>query len=325
MRALVFDGTLLTLKERPRPVAEEGYAVIRVEIAGICNTDLEIKDGYMGFRGILGHEFVGTVASGPASWTGRRVVSEINFGCGECEECLLNESRHCATRRVMGILDADGAFAEYVAAPVRNLHAVPDEVKSQEAVFCEPLAAAFEILEQITVQNGQGCTVIGDGKLGLLIAQVLADAGARVCCVGRHAANLAILTNLGIETTTLDAWSGNHANSSDLVVEATGRAEGFRLAVEATRPRGTLVLKSTLAASGEIDLAPLVIDEIRLVGSRCGPFTPALRALKEHRIAVEPLVSGLFPLARADEGLSHAGTRGVRKVLVDCAGTHDTR
>lgn len=321
MRALVFNGDTLNVEERPVPVVSEGEALVRVAWAGICNTDLEISRGYMDFQGVLGHEFVGTVESGPASWTGRRVVAEINFGCGECAQCMAHGSRHCARRRVMGIVGADGALAQCVAVPTRNLHAVPDDVENQAAVFCEPLAAAFEIREQLALLPGQRCTVLGDGKLGLLIAQVLADTGLRVLAVGRHAENLAILERQGIETALLEAWSDDHVNSADLVIEATGRPEGLRLALEATRPRGTLVLKSTLAVSGEIDLAPLVIDEIRLVGSRCGPFAPALQALAERRIEVLPLVSDRLPLARATEAFARAAQPGTRKILVDCGGT----
>ena len=321
MRALVFNGDTLNVEERPVPVASEGEALVRVAWAGICNTDLEIARGYMGFQGVLGHEFVGTVEKGPASWQGRRVVAEINFGCGRCAECVSHGSRHCARRRVLGIVDADGALAQCVSVPIRNLHAVPDAVEDQAAVFCEPLAAAFEIREQLALSPGQHCTVLGDGKLGLLIAQVLADAGLRVLAVGRYAENLALLEHRGIETALSEAWSQDHVNSSDLVVEATGRADGLRLALEATRPRGTLVLKSTLAASGEIDLAPLVIDEIRLVGSRCGPFVPALQALAEERIDVLPLVSDRLPLARATEAFARAAQPGTRKVLVDCTPT----
>lgn len=321
MRALVWSGNELAVEERPRPPVGPNQARVRVDLAGICSTDLEISRGYMGFTGTLGHEFVGRVAEGPAAWRGRRVVSEINFGCGRCEECLEHGGRHCAARRVMGILDADGAFAEFVTVPVANLHEVPDSVADEAAVFCEPLAAAFEILEQLPFQAGQRCTVLGDGKLGLLVAQVLAAAGVQVLAVGRHAANLAILSALGIETCRLDAWRGNHQDSAEIVVEATGRIEGFGLALEALRPRGTLVLKSTLAVSTEIDLAPVVIDEIRVLGSRCGPFQPALEALAKDRIDVASLISARLPLARADEALAHADTPGVRKVLLDCGET----
>jgi len=318
MRALVWDGTRTSVVERPSPDPRPGWATVRVALAGVCNTDLEIARGYMGFRGVLGHEFVGTVADGPTQWQGRRVVGEINFACGACERCDAGLGRHCATRSVMGIQDADGAFAEYLALPITNLHPVPATLPDEVAVFCEPLAAACEILEQVELVPDQQCTVLGDGKLGLLIAQVLDAAGAHVLCVGRHAEKLAILRKRGIETKLVQDWLPRHANSADLVVEATGRAQGFQLAVEATRPRGTLVLKSTLAETRDIDLAPVVIDEIHIVGSRCGPFPPALSALAQSRIDVSSLVSQRFDLADAADALAAAAQPGAGKVLIDC-------
>lgn len=318
MRALVFDGDRAAVGERPDPVAAEGMAVVRVRQAGVCNTDLEILKGYMGFRGVLGHEFVGEVEAGPADWCGRRVVGEINFACGRCESCRAGLGRHCPTRRVMGILDADGAFAERVAVPVANLHRVPDALADEAAVFAEPLAAAFEIREQVPVQPGERAVVIGDGKLGLLAAQVLHDSGARVLAVGRHPEKLAILEARGVETRDADAFSPA-AERAPLVVDATGSAAGFPMAVAATRPRGTLVLKSTVAERPSLDLAPVVIHEIQVVGSRCGPFEPALRALAEERVAVAPLVTERFPLSRAGAALERAAEPGALKVLVDCA------
>ena len=288
---------------------------MRVRLAGICNTDLEIMKGYMGFRGTLGHEFVGIVDEGPPAWRGRRVVGEINFACGTCPACRTHLGRHCASRQVMGILDADGSFAEFVVLPIANLHAVPDAVPDEAAVFTEPLAAAFEILEQVTVQPGEACTVLGDGKLGLLVAQVLHQAGARVLAVGAHPEKLAILRRCGIATTLRDDWSHELA---EIVVEATGSAAGFAMALSATRPRGRLVLKSTVAASGAVDLAPVVINEITVVGSRCGPFAPALRALRQGTVDVRSLISARFPLADGIRALHHAAERGVVKVLLDC-------
>jgi threonine dehydrogenase-like Zn-dependent dehydrogenase len=319
MRALVWDGSEARVVERPSPDPRPGWATVRVALAGVCNTDLEIARGYMGFRGVLGHEFVGTVADGPAQWHGRRVVGEINFACGACERCDAGWSRHCASRSVMGIQDADGAFAEYLAVPIANLHPVPTALPDEVAVFCEPLAAACEVLEQVELIPEQHCTVLGDGKLGLLIAQVLDAAGARVLCVGRHAEKLAILRERGIETMLLQDWLPRHANSADLVVEASGRAEGFELAVEATRPRGTLVLKSTVAKRRDIDLTPVVVDEIHIVGSRCGPFPAALSALAQSRIDVRSLVSQRFDLAHAAEALAAAARPGAGKVLIDCS------
>jgi threonine dehydrogenase-like Zn-dependent dehydrogenase len=316
MRCLVFDGERVRLAERDEPRAGTDTALVRVSLAGVCNTDLEIARGYMGFRGILGHEFVGSVVEGPDPWRGERVVGEINFACGACPICESGLGRHCPTRRVMGIAEADGAFAELVAVPVANLHRVPDAAPDEVAVFTEPLAAAFEILEQVDVANGERCIVLGDGKLGLLAAQVLALAGARVLAVGRHEDKLAILERRGIETVLLRDWRGE---SAPLVVEATGTAAGFRRAVEATRSRGTLVLKSTVAEESRVSLAPLVIHEIRVVGSRCGPFPPALAALERGDVEVASLVSDRLPLARAEEALRRAPGPGALKVLLECA------
>jgi len=272
VRALSFDGTRVAVRDVPRPAVDETSALVRVSLAGVCNTDIELVKGYMGFRGVLGHEFVGTVAEGPASLLGERVVGEINFACGACTHCAAGLARHCPSRDVMGILRADGAFAEFVRVPIVNLHPVPAGVPDELAVFAEPLAAAFEILEQVRVEPGADCIVLGDGKLGLLAAQV---------------------------------------------VEATGSALGFARAVAALRPRGTLVLKSTHAEQPTVDLAPLVIHELHVIGSRCGPFPPALRALETDAVDVRSLIHGRVPLARADEALRMAAEPGVRKVLIE--------
>lgn len=314
MRALVLRGRSVRVEDVPEPAPRAGFARVRVALAGVCNTDLELVKGYMGFAGVLGHEFVGVVEDGPEPWRGRRVVGEINFACHRCDTCARGLARHCPRRRVMGIQGADGALAELVAVPVENLHAVPDAVPDARAVFAEPLAAAFEILEQVELAPAQRCLVLGDGKLGLLVAQVLQQAGARVLAVGRHPEKLAILAARGIETRLARDWS---PAPTPLVVEATGSAEGFAAAVAATEPRGTLVLKSTVAEHPAVDLAPLVIHEIRLVGSRCGPFAPALRALAEERVTVEPLVTTRLPLRRAHEALERAALRGALKVLVE--------
>jgi threonine dehydrogenase-like Zn-dependent dehydrogenase len=315
MRALHFDGSALRVVDVAEPTPDATVAVVRVHLAGICNTDLELTRGYMGFRGVLGHEFVGTVSDGPESWRGKRVVGEINFACGRCALCARGLGRHCPTRRVMGILNADGAFAERVAVPIANLHEVPDALADEAAVFTEPLAAAFEILDQVRIEPGLHCVVLGDGKLGLLAAQVLAAAGARVLAVGKHEDKLALLRRRGIATVTLDAWP--RGNRVPLVVEATGTAAGFALAVAATEPRGTLVLKSTVAAREPLDLAPLVIDEITVVGSRCGPFAPALRALERGSVEVTPLISARHRLADGVRALKAASQRGALKVLLE--------
>jgi threonine dehydrogenase-like Zn-dependent dehydrogenase len=314
LRALHLDASGVRLLETAEPAPGADAARVRVSLAGVCDTDLQLVRGYLGFRGVLGHEFVGVVDAGPDTWRGRRVVGEINFACGRCEACTSGLGRHCPTRRVMGIQGADGAFADYVAVPVANLHAVPDGLPDERAVFVEPLAAAFEILEQVEIAAGSRCLVLGDGKLGLLVAQVLHEAGARVCALGRHPDKLAILTARGIETRLASDWS---PQPTEIVVEATGTPQGFAMAVAATRPRGTLVLKSTLTESPCVDLAPLVIHEIRVVGSRCGPFEPALRALDAGRIDVDPLVAERLPLARAPDALERAAAPGALKVLID--------
>jgi len=300
--------------EHPEPEPLPEHVLVRVSLAGVCNTDLELAKGYMGFRGILGHEFVGRVASGPEEWRGRRVVGEINFACRRCPTCARGLERHCPTRTVMGIVGADGAFAEFVRVPVQNLHAVPASVPDEAAVFCEPLAAAFEILEQVRVTPEQRAVVLGDGKLGLLVAQVLAIAGARVLTVGRHPGKLALLRARGIDAVLEPDW---RVEPAPLVVEATGSERGFERAVAATLPRGTLVLKSTVASRPAVDLAPLVIHEIHVVGSRCGPFPPALHALEAATVDVAPLVSERVPLSAGAEALRRAARPGALKVLID--------
>jgi threonine dehydrogenase-like Zn-dependent dehydrogenase len=316
MRALEFDGQRAALVERADPKPSPDEALVRVSLAGVCRTDLELVRGYMGFRGVLGHEFVGRVLDGPSEWRGQRVVGEINFACGRCPTCAKGLRRHCPKRRVMGIHGADGAFAEAVLVPVENLHRVPDGVSDPQAVFVEPLAAAYEVLAQVEVPSGVRALVLGDGKLGLLIAQVLHAAGARVTAIGRHRGKLALLAARGIETVPCAEFRGERA---PLVVEATGTLSGFRRAVELTEPRGTLVLKSTVAAREPLDLAPLVIDEITVVGSRCGPFPPALEALAAGQVDVDALVSERIPLAHAALALEHAARPGALKVLIDCA------
>lgn len=316
MRALCFDGARVALLDIPRPEVDEASALVRVSLAGVCNTDIELLKGYMGFRGVLGHEFVGTVSEGPASLLGERVVGEINFACGACAHCSAGQGRHCPSRDVMGILRADGAFAEFVRVPIANLHPVPASVPDELAVFAEPLAAAFEILEQVRVEPGTDCIVMGDGKLGLLAAQVLHAAGADVLAVGRHPAKLAVLRQRGIRTALA---SDSLLGPASLVVEATGSALGFARAVAALRPRGTLVLKSTHAERPTVDLAPVVIHELHVIGSRCGPFPPALRALETGAVDVRSLVHARIPLARAEEALRTAAEPGVLKVLIEAS------
>jgi threonine dehydrogenase-like Zn-dependent dehydrogenase len=314
MRALTFDGSTAEVRDVPRPDLAADSALVRVTLAGLCNTDLELVKGYMGFRGVLGHEFVGVVEDGPPEWRGQRVVGEINFACGSCPVCYEGLARHCPSRRVMGILEADGSFAEFVNVPIANLHTVPEGVSDEVAVFAEPLAAAFEVLEQVHVMPGQDCVVLGDGKLGLLVAQVLSQSGARVLAVGHHPKNLEILTRRDIETIEAKDW---RPEPTSLVVDATGSAEGLSRAVEATRPRGTVVLKSTTATKTTVDLSQLVVDEIRVIGSRCGPFPPAIRALEMGSIDVRSLISHRTSLAKGTEALERAGDPGQLKVLLE--------
>lgn len=314
MQALHWNGERLALDPSyPTPKADEKTALVRVRLAGICSTDLQIFKGYMGFRGIPGHEFVGEVKEGPAELVGKRVVGEINFACGRCEYCARDLGRHCPQRKVMGILGADGSFAEYVAAPVENLHLVPGGVADEEAVFTEPLAAAFEILEQIELNFSDEVLVLGDGKLGLLCAQVLRLTGARASVVGKHKEKIAILKKLGIRTLLLSDWK---PHPYDVVVEATGSTSGLKLAMESVRPRGTLVLKSTLAENHTLSLAPLVINEVTIVGSRCGLFPPALEALAQKKVTVTPLIEKIYPLREGTEAIAHAGRAGALKVLL---------
>lgn len=316
MKALLWDGSTLRVGERDEPRATAERAVVRVTLAGICSTDLQLLRGYMGFTGVPGHELVGVVEEGPAHLRGRRVTGEINFACGRCSWCGRGLGRHCPTRTVMGILGADGALAERIAIPVANLHLVPDGVGDEAAVFTEPLAAAFELLEQLHVRPATPAVVLGDGKLGLLCAQVLHGAGARVTLVGRHARKLEAVRGRGVETLLADDASKAALPKVPLVVEATGSAEGLARAIALVEPRGTLVLKSTVADAHRVNLAPLVIDEVTVVGSRCGPFPPALAALAANRVDVAPLVERIYPLSEAVEAVAHAGRRGALKVLV---------
>lgn len=317
MKALYFDGHQASVIDRDEPMRSSATAIVRTALAGVCNTDLEIAKGYMGFRGTLGHELVGEVVEGPDAWVGKRVVSEINFACGACESCSRGFGRHCPTRRVMGILEADGAFAEFVEVPVANLHAVPDSVSDAAAVFTEPLAAAFEILEQVQLEAGQRAVVLGDGKLGLLVAQVLATTGAKILAVGRHSDKLDILEARGIETRQANDFDPTTA-SADLVVEATGSSASLPLAIAATKPRGTLVLKTTTADHPQLDLAPIVINEIQIQGSRCGPFAPALEALAKNQIETQALIETQFALTNATQALSATQIQGAKKILINC-------
>jgi threonine dehydrogenase-like Zn-dependent dehydrogenase len=314
MRALYWDGQILKLDgSYPAPVTAAPAALVKVHLAGVCATDLEIFKGYMGFKGVPGHEFVGTVSRGPAELVRKRVVGEINFGCGECELCRRDLSRHCPNRSVMGILNADGAFAELVALPATHLHVVPASVSDEEAVFTEPLAAAFEMLAQVQIDPGDEVLVLGDGKLGNLCAQVMRLTGAKVTALGKHADKLRLIKKSGVRTVQLNEW---RPRQFDLVVEATGSASGLELALGAVRPRGTLILKSTIAGAHQVSLAPIVINEINVIGSRCGLFPDALEALAGKQVAVTPLIEQIYSLADGVAAISHAARPGARKILL---------
>lgn len=315
MRALVFDQTLSYQPRWPEPPEEEGDTLIRVRQAGICATDIEICRGYMGFRGVLGHEFVGVVESSPdKSLVGQRVVGEINVVCGRCDLCLSGLSNHCRNRSVLGILKHGGAFADYVRLPAMNLHVVPDTVDDDHAVFVEPLAAAFQVLKQIKVDDRKWVTVLGDGRLGLLVAQVLRNAGCPVRVVGKYPQKLAMCEKWSIRSRLLQDIVPRH--DQDVVVDCTGSSEGFAIAMAMVRPRGTIVLKSTVADGKALNLAPLVIDEIQVIGSRCGPFKDAIRALAEKSVDVVSLLSRRMKLEQGVEAMNFAQRKGVMKVIV---------
>jgi threonine dehydrogenase-like Zn-dependent dehydrogenase len=313
LKALWLEDQRLTFRtDIPVPSPPAGEALIRVLKAGVCNTDVELARGYYPFKGIPGHEFVGVVESaGP--WRGRRVCGEINAVCGACEQCLAGRPTHCDRRTVLGILNRNGAFAEFVTLPIGNLHLVPDSVSDEEAVFTEPLAAAFEILEQLRIGAGQRVYVLGDGKLGNLCGQALASTGCELLVLGRHRSKLERLGARGIRTSLVENLPSSRA---DIVVECTGDPSGFDLARSLLRPRGTLVLKSTYAGSLNVDMSRLVVDEITLVGSRCGPFPRALRALADKRVDVLPLIDVRIPLADAS-AVARAQEPGVMKVIVE--------
>jgi threonine dehydrogenase-like Zn-dependent dehydrogenase len=317
VRAIVFDGAPGSCRlavDYPDPDPPPGEARIRTTLAGICNTDLEIVKGYAAFQGVLGHEFVGVVDRAPNSTLlGRRVVGEINASCGVCETCRAGRETHCPNRTALGIRQRDGALAETFCLPVRNLHPVPEQMPDHVAVFAEPLAAACEILDQVHVRPTDRVAVLGDGKLGLLIAQVLALTGCDLTVVGRHEAKLSILGARGIVT---QIGEQGLARSLDLVVECTGRAEGYQAARRLVRPRGTLVLKTTYHGSTEVDLSGLVVDEVRVVGSRCGPFSAALRLLGQSLVDVTSLIEAEYSLDDGVAAFQHASRPGALKVLL---------
>ena len=314
MRAIVLDRDRVVVRtDHPEPTLRDGEVMVRVLCAGICETDLQLIRGYMGFRGVLGHEFVGVAQTGPLA--GRRVVGEINCSCLRCATCLAGRPTHCPHRSVLGILNHDGAFADAVAVPQQNLHLVPDTMPTDVAVFTEPVAAAFQIPVQLAIRRQDRVVVLGDGRLGNLCAQVLAGVSDHVLVVGKHAEKLALLP--GLSTCLLADRPTDR--SADIVVDCTGSSTGLPTALNMVRPRGTIVLKTTVAGDQRLAWAPVVIDEVTIVGSRCGPFDRALAALEAGSVSVLPLISTRFGLAQGVEALEHATTRPVLKVLIDVA------
>jgi threonine dehydrogenase-like Zn-dependent dehydrogenase len=318
MRALWLEDRILRLRDDvPRPAAAADEAVVRVRLAGVCNTDLELVRGYYPYTGVPGHEFVGVVEDAPGApeWTGRRVVGEINAVCGTCPTCRAGRPTHCERRTVLGIVNRHGCFATHLGLPVANLHEVPEGVPDEVAVFTEPTAAALEIQEQVEIGPGHRVVVIGAGKLGHLVARTLAATGCDLLVVGRSARPLELLSSAGLRTGPAEALPERQA---DVVVECTGNPEGLEVARRAVRPRGTIVLKSTYHGKTSLDMAPLVVDEITLVGSRCGPFAPALKLLARGTVDPRPLVDGRYPLSDAVAAFERAARPGTLKILVEC-------
>ena len=317
MIALWLEERKLRVREDlPLPPTPPGEALVRVLRAGICNTDLELVRGYYPYTGVLGHEFAGVVDRGPEEMVGKRVVGEINAVCGRCAHCTRDRRFHCSRRTVLGIAGRDGAFAQYLSLPAENLHLVPPRVSTDAATFVEPLAAALEIQRQVKVKPDDRVLVVGDGKLGQLIGQTMRLTGCDLLVVGRHEHKLERLRALGICAGRADAA---RPCSFDLAVECTGNAAGFALARKGLRSRGTLVLKSTYTGSLTLDASDLVVDEITLIGSRCGPFPPALRLLAERQVEVEGLIQSRFPLGDGLEAFARARDPGGLKVLLDIA------
>lgn len=314
MRAIVLDHDQVTFRDdHPRPTPADGEVLVRVLRAGICETDLQLIRGYMGFRGVLGHEFVGIAESGP--FAERRVVGEINCSCWTCETCLAGRATHCPHRNVIGILDHDGAFADVVAVPQRNLHIVPDSLSTDLAVFTEPLAAAFQIPAQLPLNRTDRVIVMGDGRLGNLCAQVLARLCDRVLVIGKHAEKLTILRQLGLGACLFEDRPCDR--SADIVVDCTGSESGLPTALQLVRPRGTIVMKTTVAGTQTMSWAPIVIDEVRIVGSRCGPFDRALTALERGEVQVQPLISDRFELPDGIAAFERAQSKDSLKILLD--------
>jgi alcohol dehydrogenase len=318
MRAITYDGKLKYVDDYPDPVPDHDNTLIRVKYAGVCDTDVQIAQGYMDFSGVLGHEFVGTVV-GPlgTELLGQRVVGEINCPCGDCELCRRGLGKHCRSRTVLGIAGRDGCFADYVDLPEKNLHAVLDSIRDETAVFAEPLAAALNVLQETHVRSEDRVAVLGDGKLGILTAQTLALTGADVTIVGRHPERAGLIDEVGSPIPIVTEVEAG--NDYDVAVDASGSAEGLATSISLVRPGGTVVMKTTVAGEHALDLAPLVIDEIKLVGNRCGPFGPALRLLESGFINPEPLIERIIKPEEA-VAVIEGGVPGL-KYVVDFGGS----
>lgn len=321
MKAVVFnDKEGLVLKtDYPKPIPQKGEALIKVSMAGICNTDAEIIKGYMGYSGVLGHEFVGIVEEvngADQSWVGKKVVAEISYGCDspECPWCAVKNYRHCPDRHTIGIWRKDGCFAEYITLPTNILFEVPENVIDEQAVFVEPLAAACEITEQLHIEPTHKVVVLGDGKLGLTTALTLNAQNLDVTLVGKHQNKLDIAKAQGVQTMLLEDLKVS--NNFDVVVEATGSVSGFETSLNLVKPRGVLVLKSTIATGKELNLAPIVINEITVLGSRCGQFGPALRLLKNNRIDFKPFISKIYSINDAIEGFEANKAKNSIKIIL---------
>ena len=314
MKALWLEENKISLRDEAQP-KRSNEALIKIRKAGICSTDLELVKGYYPYTGILGHEFVGEVVDAPdAAWIGQRVVGEINAVCGACEACLNGRPTHCENRTVLGIANRDGVFAEYTTLPLENLHRVPESVSDEMAVFTEPLAAALEIQQQIQLKPDDRVLLVGAGRLGQLIAQTLTLTGCDLQVVVRHAHPQSLLAARGIRFTTADAVQ---PRKWDVVVEATGSADGFNLARKAIRPRGTLVMKSTYKGDVNVNFSSIVVDEINIIGSRCGPFAPALRLLEKREVDPTVLIVDQYKMTDAVKAFDHAAQAGVLKILLE--------
>ena len=314
MKSLWLENNQISLREIQQP-NKPNEALIKIRKAGICSTDLELVKGYYPYTGVIGHEFVGEVVSAPEpAWIGQRVVGEINAVCGKCEACLNGRSTHCESRTVLGIANRDGVFAEYTTLPLENLHRVPDSVSDEMAVFTEPLAAALEIQQQIQIKPTDRVLLVGAGRLGQLIAQTLALTGCDLHVLARHPYQQNLLTARGIR---LIVEAQIQPRKWDIVVEATGSPDGFNLARKAIRPRGTLVMKSTYKGDMSVNFSSIVVDEINIVGSRCGPFAPALRLLEKREVDPTVLIAAQYKLGEAVKAFDQAAQSGVLKVLIE--------